>query len=127
MSENRNFAPKPTYEALEDKIDTLEAELAAAKRGMEKMECGHPRTVEVGHPNDSSMGYCTLCADITAAYERGKRDAADCLCEQAYKWRNNVKKPFVVEDASVYLAEENEIGARRILALQDKGPKGGRE
>lgn len=99
-------------------VDTVMVcqELLALQRGMELGLCGHLRMfIEdsteqlIGQPEafkyvSNNNAYCTLCADIAAAYERGKRD--------------------VMEYTRGYTTKEMR---EEILALQDKGPKGGRE
>ena len=107
-------------EVRDTEIGNLYRDLVEAKRGSETGPCGrHPRMFwQVTQPPKAyqtpPVYGCTLCSDLTAAYERGLRDAA----EEAWS----------VYDfhEGHYCADESHI-KEAILALKDRGAKGGSE
>ena len=94
------------------RIAELESDLAEAKRGSEMGPCGkHPKMFwQVTQPPKAyqtpPVYGCTLCSDLTAAYERGLRDAL-AKAEEMFG--------------------QMPIFGKRVIALKDRGAKGGSE
>jgi hypothetical protein len=82
-----------------------------AEAATEKSDCGHPKMFWF-EPDKIQLTniiepHCTLCAEVQAAYERGLNDAFD-----------SIKHAFSENARPVIL--------KVILALKDRGAKGGR-
>ena len=99
-----------------DTIDAIESDLAEAKRGSEMGPCGkHPKVFWVSQwvrvEDIFVPAHCTLCSDLTAAYERGLRDAAEVV----QRYFND----SCMDSGRIPLA----LAKKAILALKDRGAK----
>jgi hypothetical protein len=86
----------------------------------EKSDCGHPRKFGKFElwENPPRQWHCTLCAEVQAAYERGKRDAETVL-ERREAWIREAK----VGGAEIDMLAEFDKAEAEILALKDRGAK----